>query len=103
LEAERPVNVTVLRSSHDALAVLLNGQGPAALQMFVGTSYPEYGHKILVDGGVNPGVAGVGDPFRVEIDGIETILEERDGTLTVPLDLAGPVQVVIERADPGAR
>ena len=103
LEAERPVNVTVLSSSHDALTVLLNGQGLAELQMFVGTSYPEYGHKILVDGGVNPGAAGVGDPFRVEIDGTETILEERDGTLTVPLDLAGPAQVVIERADPGSR
>ncbi len=88
LEASTPVNVRVLQYDHRddnlALKILLNGQGEATLDVFVGRKYL-------------PG----SDTYRVTTGGETSTITEEDGTLTVPLKLDGQVEVVIERADAG--
>jgi hypothetical protein len=93
-----PVNARVTSYDGSQLAVTLNGSGPAALEMFVGTSYPDKRAGVYTDGGMNPSVVGVGDPYRVTIDGSESVIEERDGTLAVPLTLDGLLTLEIEPA-----
>ncbi len=97
LEHDGAVNVCVLHYDHDALSILVNGRGRVVLDMFVGTSYPDKRDGVLTDGGMNPRDIGVGAPFRVGIGAETTTIEERDGSLAIPLDLTGPVRVTVER------
>jgi len=99
LEASAPVNVRVLHYDDAALKVLLNGQGKAALEMFVGTFYPDVREGVFTDGSVNPADVGVGAAYRVTVGGKRITIADLDGTLKVPLRLDGQVEVVIERAD----
>ena len=89
LEANASVNVRVLQYDYpnDKLAfkVLLNGQGEATLVAFVGRKY-------------FPGR----NLYRIMTGGETTTITERDGTLSVPLELDGQLEVTIERADRGA-
>ena len=97
LEAAGPVNARVTAYDHSSLAVELHGQGEAALQMFVATTYPDKRDGVYTDGGMNPGVVGVGTPYRVTVDGETRVIEERDGLLSIPLALEGAVEVKVER------
>ena len=99
LEAGAPVNLRVLHYDDPALKIVLNGQGEATLNMFVGSGYPDRRDGVFTDGGVNPADVGVGNDYRVTADGATTTVKEKDGTLFVPLNLNGQVEVVIERAD----
>ncbi len=101
LEASTPVNVRVLQYEDAAFKILLNGQGEATLDVFVGTSYPDWRDGVFPQGGVNPADVGVGAAYRVTAGGASTTIAEIDGTLSVPLTLDGQVEVVIERADGG--
>ncbi len=101
LEATIPVNVRVLRYEGKTLKILLNGKGEATLDMFVGTSYPDWRDGVFTNGGVSPIDVDLGDAYRVIAGGTTTTIEERDGTLSVPLKLDGQVEVLIERADRG--
>lgn len=73
-----------------------SGNGPATLKLFVGTRYHDRREGIFTNGGVNPAVEDYGDPYQVTVDGKTTKLEERDGLLTVPLQLDGQVTVEIK-------
>ena len=95
LEADRPVNVRVLRFDDELKQMLLSGHGPATLQVFVGTAYHDRREGIFTNGGVNPLLEDYGDPYLVTIGDQTTSIEERDGLLTVPLNLAGQVTVEI--------
>ena len=98
LEASAPVNARVLHYDDTSLKILLNGQGEATLNMFVGTFYPDKRDKVFTDGGVNPADIGFGAPYSVTIGGASTTIKEIDGLLSVPLKLDGQVEVVIEQA-----
>ncbi len=82
LEASTPVNVRVLQYDDGVFKILLNSQGEATLDVFVGAGY-------------FPG----SDTYRVTSGGETTTIAEKDGTLTVPLRLDGQVEVVIDLAD----
>ena len=83
LRASEPVNVRVLRHDHDAIRMLINGQGKATLELFVGSTWPNWrnppGHNVTV--------AGVTTNLKVV---------ENTGVLAVPLTLDGLVEVVVE-------
>ena len=84
LESNSPVNVRVLKYDVDeGLTIHLNGQGDATLAMFVGSPYPNWR-----------------DPpkHRVTVEGVTTKMADHEGLLSVPLELNGHVEVVIERA-----
>ena len=76
---------------------IFNGSGAASLELVVGTSYPDRRDGVLTNGGMNPAVVGVGNPYRITIGSVATTIEERDGLLTVPLELDGQVAVSIRR------
>jgi len=96
LEADQPINVRVLRFDADLKQMLLSGNGPATLKLFVGTRYHDRREGIFTNGGVNPAVEDYGGPYQITVDGKTTKLEERDGLLTVPLQLDGQVTVEIK-------
>ena len=91
-----PVNARVMSYDGSRLEIELNGTGPASLGMFVGTSYPDRRDGVYIDGGMNPSVVGVGDRYRVQIHGTESVIEEIDGLLTVPLQLDGLMELRID-------
>jgi hypothetical protein len=95
LESDQPINVRVLRFDDHVKSMLLNGNGTATLKIFVGTEYHDRREGIFTNGGVNPKVENYGEPYRVTIDGKITIIEERDGMLTVPLQLNGQMELII--------
>ncbi len=99
LETSTPVNARILEYGDTSLKILLNGQGEATLEMFVGTLYPDVRDGVFTDGGVNPGDVGVGTPYRVSVDGTSTTIMDKDGTLFVPLTLDGQVEILIEPRD----
>ncbi len=101
LEATAPINVRVLRYDGTALRLLLNGHGDATLDAFVGTDYPDWRDGVFTNGGVSPVDVGVGAPYRVTVGGATTTIVEKDGSLLVPMNLDGQVEVSIERADGG--
>ena len=96
LEPDQPVNVRVLHYDSARLRMLLNGKGAAALEMFVGTGYPDKRDGLFTDGGVNPADIGAGAAYRVSVGGTPVEVKELDGILTIPLALDGPVDLVIE-------
>ena len=82
LESKFPVNVRVVRYDDVESSFLINGQGEASLDLFVGASYfPS------------------GDSYRVTVDDMTTEIVEEDGMLSVPLKLGGPVEVLIEKSE----
>ena len=97
LKASSPVNVRVLRFDDDEKRILLNGQGPATLELFVGTRFHNRREGIFTNGGVNPGVENFGDPYQVTVGNQSRVIEERDGLLTIPVDLDGQVELVVRR------
>jgi hypothetical protein len=99
LEAATPVNARVLHHDSAATKILLNGQGEARLNIFVGSDYPDWRAGVFTDGGVSPLDVGYGALYRVTIGGAQKTIKECDGTLTVPLQLAGEVEVSVERAE----
>ncbi len=99
LEAAKPLNVRVLHYDGAALKILVNGQGEAVLEMFVGTFYPDVRDGVFTNGGVSPLDVGVGTPYTVTVNGTSTTIIDKDGTLSVPLNLDGQVEVVIEPAE----
>ena len=101
LKVSAPVNVRVLHYDGARLRTLLNGQGETTLCLFVGSFYPDVRDGVFRNGGVSPIDVGVGTPYCVTVRGTKTIINERDGTLSVPLNLDGQIQVAIERADGG--
>ena len=88
LEASTPVNLRVLQYEYVddslVLTILLNGQGEATLDVFVGRKY-------------FPG----SDRYRVTTGAETTTVAEEDGSLRVPLRLQGQVQVTVEPANAG--
>ena len=99
ITAESPVNVRVLDYEDDTLHILLNGHGKATLEMFVGTFYPDIRDGLFVDGGVNPADINYGMSFSIVANGKRSIVKESDGTLAVPVDLNGQVELVIQAVD----
>ena len=97
LSADSAVNVVVRHYDADRLDAIFNGSGAASLELVVGTSYPDRRDGVLTNGGMNPAVVGVGNPYRITIGSVATTIEERDGLLTVPLELDGQVAVSIRR------
>jgi hypothetical protein len=89
----------VLDYEDDALHLLLNGHGKATLEMFVGTFYPDIRDGLFVDGGVNPADINHGMSFSIVANGKGSIVKESDGTLAVPVDLNGQVELVIQAVD----
>lgn len=81
-----PVNVRVLHHDSHDLSILLNGQGTATLNVFVGSPWPDWrnppGYRVTVAGKTIMG-AVAGDT----------------GLLTIPVILDGLVEVVISRTD----
>ena len=97
IQSASPVNARVASyKDGNNLSLLLSGNGDATLDLFVGTSYPDKRDGVLTDGGINPGVKGVGDPYRVTIGDQAQVIEERDGTLLVPLKLNGQTEILIQ-------
>jgi hypothetical protein len=97
LEAAAPVNVRVLQYD-DVTRLLLNGQGDATLNMFVGTEYPDknYGQSaeaMYARANIVPGAA-----YRVTLGGVPTTIKAADGMLAIPLKMNGQMEVIIERA-----
>ena len=87
LETSTPVNVRVLQHEDTVFKALLNGKGEATLEIFVGSPWPNWRNP--------PG-------YRVTVGGATTtIKEKKDGTLSVPLNLDGRIEVIIEPADSG--
>ena len=84
LSASSPVNVRVLHHDYDTMQVLLNGQGAAKLELYAGSSWPDWR---------NP------DGYSVTIgETTQTLVVSEDtGLLTVPLELKGQVKVMIAR------
>ena len=83
--ASSPVNVRVLQCGDESLHVLLNGQGAAALEFYAGSSWPDWKNP--------PGYqTTVGTTTQVRA------VTEETGVMTVPLNLTGPVEVVIAPA-----
>jgi hypothetical protein len=80
LQAASPVNVRVLQFDDAGFLLLLNGQGDANIEMFVGARSPSAS-------------------FTVVADGETTTVKEKEGILTVPIKLAGLVKVTIKRTD----
>lgn len=97
LDSAQQVNVLVSHYDDSKKVLLLNGNGDATLQLFVGTDYPDKRDGVLTDGGTNPGVAGVGAGYKVTINGDSKSIDERDGTLSIPMKLQGETRVSIER------
>lgn len=91
------INLVVRGYDGTNFRMTLNGHGDALLSAFVGTAYPDKRDGVLTDGGINPGVVGVGTPMRVTIGSDSRIIEERDGTLSIPLKLNGQTELVVER------
>jgi len=96
LKVDAPVNVRVSDYDGTSLRALLSGRGTATLEMFVGSFYFDKRETGITDGGVNPADIGLGLPYRVTIGGAVTTLKEMDGLLSVPLELDGQADVVIE-------
>lgn len=94
-----PVNARVLNYDETSLNILLNGQGAATIDMFVGTFYPDIRDGLFTDGGVNPADINHGAPYDVTINGQTITVTEIDGTLSVPLQLDSQAEVHIARAD----
>jgi len=99
LASSAPVNVRVLKYDGDSLRLLLNGQGNAMLEMFVGSSYFDKRETGITDGGINPADIDYGALYRVTIGGADKTFKEIDGLLSVPLNLDGQVEVVIKRSN----
>lgn len=98
IRSNSPVNARVTHYDGSTLAATLSGTADATLEFFVGTSYPDKRNSVLTDGGMNPAAVGVGDAYRITINGNTTTIEERDGMLSVPLPLTGTaVNLAIER------
>lgn len=97
IEAAAPVNALVTRYTGDGCALLLHGQGDATLNMFVGTTYPDKRAGVFKDGGINPADIQAGDLYRVTVNGKTETRKEIDGTLLVPLTLAGETNISITR------
>jgi len=95
LEADAPVNVRVLKFDDDVKDMLISGNGPATLKVFVGTIYHDRREGVFTNGGVNPKQEDYGDSYQVTINGRREVIEERDGLLTVPLQLEGQVAIAI--------
>ena len=91
-----PVNARVMSYDGSRMEIELNGAGTASLGIFVGTRYPDRRDGVYTDGGMNPSVVGVGDRYRVQIHGTESVIEEIDGLLTVPLQLDGMLNMRID-------
>ena len=99
LDASTPVNVRVLHYDDTSLKILLNGKGKATLEMFVGTIYHDKRDKPFADGTVNPSAITLSFPYSVTIGGVNTPIKARGGLLSVPLNLDGQVEVVIEATE----
>jgi len=84
LETAAPVNVRVVQYDERALRLFLNGSGAATLRVTTG-AFP-----------VSPGVA-----YRVVAGDAVHVLHERDGALKIPLEITGPMELAISRADEG--
>jgi hypothetical protein len=95
IEADIPINARVLEYEDTTLHILLNGQGKATLEMFVGTFYPDKRTGLFTDGGVNPADIDYGAPYRITANGKTTLTKEIDGILTIPLNLTGQVELDI--------
>ena len=85
LVASSPVNVRVLQCEEESLHLLLHGQGTAAVEFYVGSSWPDWRNP--------PG-------YQVTVGTTTQVLAvtEETGLLTVPLNLTGPVEVKIAPA-----
>ena len=92
-------NVRVLQYDNQLLRAIFNGQGEATLNMFVGTNYPDVRDGIFINGGINPVDVGKGTAYRITAGNTTTTLIDRDGTLSVPLQLHGELEILIEPAD----
>jgi len=79
LETEAPVNARVVRYDADELRLLLNGRGAGILR-------------------VRPGLFAVkeGASYRVAVGDATRTVAEENGALSVPLNLNGQVEVVVE-------
>jgi len=88
LNTSVPVNVRVLQYDDTVFKALLNGKGEAALEIFVGSPWPDWRNP--------PG-------YRVAVAGAKTTIKaaEKTGLLSVPLKLNGLVEVVIDLAGGG--
>jgi len=87
VQAPMPVNVRVLEYGDPELRMLVNGRGKAVLHLFVGAGYPD-----------SREAAAAARAYHVTVNGKTTTLQEKDGSLSVPLDLDGQVEVVVEAA-----
>jgi len=99
IETDSPVNARVSRYDGSTLHILLNGRGKTLLRMFVGTTYPDVREGVFVNGSVNPADVGAGTPYRVAVNGTSMTIIDKDGTLYIPLNLNGRVEVVIQPAE----
>ena len=95
LEVEGPVNARIVAYDGTGIHLALNGQGSATLRLFVGTRYPDKREGVFTGGGINPAQIGVGAPYSVNVGGKVQQIEERDGTLTVPVQLAGRTELLV--------
>ena len=67
--------------------------------MFVGTFYTDIREGVFADGGVTPADINHGMSFSVVANGNRSTIKEIDGMLSVPVDLNGHVELVIQAAD----
>jgi hypothetical protein len=95
IQSDLPVNVRVLNYDGQAFSALLNGNGPATLQMFVGTSYPDKRKGGPRDGGVNLVDLGIGNAYQVVVGSRSLTVQEKDGVLTVPITMDGEAEIRI--------
>jgi len=96
LASNAPVNVLVRAYDGNSLALEMHGQGDVTLNMFVGTDYQDWREGVFTDGGVNPADVGAGRKYRVTVGDKTMDVQERDGTLLVPLQLNGQTSVTIQ-------
>lgn len=92
MESTSPVNVRVLAYDDTSLHLLVHGQGQAELSMFVGATYQRK------KGASSHRLPGIGADYVVTINDQTTMVSERDGIVTVPLELGGQSKVEIRPA-----
>ncbi len=116
LQANTPMNVRVLQYDDAATMILIHGRGEATLEMFVGTSAPDWRKLMLASGGTKWINVGVAPAYSVSVSSANMTKEQtarkldfhplrpaqfrarKDGMLSVPLLLSGQVEVVIKRS-----
>lgn len=93
LDSASPVNVRVLDYGDTSLHLLASGEGQVELSMFVGAVYQRK------KGAKSHRLPGIGADYAVTVNGETAVAVERDGLLTVPLELDGRTEVEIRPAE----